>query len=259
MNIESYLEKEIELKKEKFEKELFLLNSLSECIDKKEDFSKVWHSLLKCDINNTDLAREIASYYFDMPLDKVEVTPGRIIIRFDRTCSMELYWGNIVFTPNIVQKDISPTFFVEVRVPFLWNHLIEEKKPFKKGEFYEIAEEFIRLQTEKAPLQEMLDFRYEGMSKPKQYYNYFTKGRKKDKERGLSYYQDIIDKKHKEYEEYCDRWDKDTANALNEFLEFYAVVYPKIKQNLVFEYCRVKYNVDVDKIIEKLKGMGEII
>ena len=53
--------------------------------------------------------------------------------------------------------------------------------------------------------------------------------------------------------------DKDTANALNEFLEFYAEIYPIIQQNFSSEYSRIKYNVDIDKIIDKLKGMGEII
>ena len=82
---------------------------------------------------------------------------------------------------------------------------------------------------------------------------------KKDKERGLSYYQDRIDNEHKRYQEYCEKWDKDTANALNEFLEFYAEIYPIIQQNFSSEYSRIKYNVDIDKIIDKLKGMGEII
>ena len=259
MELISTLKSEINLKKEQFEKEIELLSGLSECIENKTEFSKVWHTLLKCDIVNTDLARELVVYYFNMPLDLISVTPGRIIIKFNKKCSYELYWGNIVFTPNIVQKDISSTFFVDAKLPFVWNHIVEEKKPFKKGDFYLVAEEFIRLKETNAPLGEMLDFRYEGMSKPRQYYNYFTKGRKKDKERDISYYKDFIEKKHKEYQEYCEKWDKDTANALNEFLEFYAEIYPIIQQNFSSEYSRIKYNVDIDKIIDKLKGMGEII
>lgn len=259
MELISTLKSEINLKKEQFEREIELLSGLSECIENKTEFSKVWHTLLKCDIVNTDLARELVAYYFNMPLDTISVTPGRIIIKFNKKCSYELYWGNIVFTPNIVQKDISSTFFVDAKLPFVWNHIVEEKKPFKKGDFYLVAEEFIRLKETNAPLGEMLDFRYEGMSKPRQYYNYFTKGRKKDKERDISYYKDFIEKKHKEYQEYCEKWDKDTANALNEFLEFYAEIYPIIQQNFSSEYSRIKYNVDIDKIIDKLKGMGEII
>jgi hypothetical protein len=259
MELISTLKSEINLKKEQFEKEIELLSGLSEYIENKTEFSKVWHTLLKCDIVNTDLARELVAYYFNMPLDVISVTPGRIIIKFNKKCSYELYWGNIVFTPNIVQKDISSIFFVEAKVPFVWNQLIREKKPFKKSETYEIAEEFIRLTNDKAPLSKMLDFRYEGMPKVRQYFLYFTKGRKKDKERGLSYYQDRIDNEHKRYQEYCEKWDKDTANALNEFLEFYAEIYPIIQQNFSSEYSRIKYNVDIDKIIDKLKGMGEII
>ena len=57
-------------------------------------------------------------------------------LKFNKKCSYELYWGNIVFTPNIVQKDISSTFFVDAKLPFVWNHIVEEKKPFKKGDFY---------------------------------------------------------------------------------------------------------------------------
>ena len=259
MELISTLKSEINLKKEQFEREIELLSGLSECIENKTEFSKVWHTLLKCDIVNTDLARELVAYYFNMPLDTISVTPGRIIIKFNKKCSYELYWGNIVFTPNIVQKDISSTFFVDAKLPFVWNHIVEEKKPFKKGDFYLVAEEFIRLKETNAPLGEMLDFRYEGMSKPRQYYNYFTKGRKKDKERDISYYKEFIEKKHKVYQEYCEKWDKDTANALNEFLEFYDEIYPIIQQNFSSEYSRIKYNVDIDKIIDKLKGMGEII
>lgn len=259
MEVISTLKSEINLKKEQFEKEIELLSGLSEKIENKEDFSKVWYTLLKCDIGNSDLACELVSYYFNMPLEKIRITPGRVIIHFNKNCSIELYWGNIIFTPNVVQKDISSTFSVEVKLPFIWNNLIKEKKPFKKGEFYLIAEEFIRLKEEKAPLQELLDFRYEGMSKPLQYFNYFTKGRKKDKERGLSYYQEIIDNEHKKYEEYCEKWDKDTANALNDFLKFYAEVYPIIIEKFDSKYSRIKYNVDVDKIIDKLKGIGEIV
>lgn len=259
MELISTLKSEINLKKEQFEREIELLSGLSEYIENKTEFSKVWHTLLKCDIVNTDLACELVAYYFNMPLDAISVTPGRIIIKFNKKCSYELYWGNIVFTPNIVQKDISSTFFVDAKLPFVWNHIVEEKKPFKKGDFYLAAEEFIRLKETNAPLGEMLDFRYEGMSKPQQYYHYFTKGRKKDKERDISYYKDFIEKKHKEYQEYCEKWDKDTANALNEFLEFYAEIYPIIQQNFSSEYSRIKYNVDIDKIIDKLKGMGEII
>lgn len=259
MGLISSLKSEINLKKEQFEREIELLSGLSDCIENKTEFSKVWHTLLKCDIGNTELACELVSYYFDIPLDNIKVNPGRIVIRFNKSCSYELYWGNIVFTPNIVQKDISSTFFVEAKLPFVWNYIVEEKKPFKKGDFYLVAEEFIRLKETKAPLGEMLDFRYEGMSKPRQYYNYFTKGRKKDKERDISYYKDYIEKKHKEYQEYCEKWDKDTANALNEFLEFYAEIYPIIQRNLSPEYSRVKYNIKFEEIVNKLKGMGEII
>ena len=257
MEINLLLLEEIGLKQEKFDKEIELLSKLPNYIKNKQEFSKVWYTLLKCDIGNTDLARELVSYYFDLPLDKIVVTPGRIVIKYDKGCSFELYWGNIVFTPNIVHKDISSTFFVEAKLPFVWNHLIEEKKPFKKGEIYQIAEEFVRLIEEKAPLSEVLDFRYEGVSKPRQYYLYFTQGRKKD--RDISYYKDIIEKEHKKYQDYCDKWDKDTANALNEFLDFYAEIYPMIQKNFSSEYSRVKYNVEIDKIIEKLKGMGEIL
>ena len=42
-------------------------------------------------------------------------------------------------------------------------------------------------------------------------------------------------------------------------MKFYAEVYPIIIENFDSEYSRIKYNVDVDKIIDKLKGIGEIV
>ena len=84
MELISTLKSEINLKKEQFEREIELLSGLSECIENKTEFSKVWHTLLKCDIVNTDLARELVAYYFNMPLDTISVTPGRIIIKFNK-------------------------------------------------------------------------------------------------------------------------------------------------------------------------------
>ena len=251
------LNNEIANKKEKFEKELFLLSSLSDCIEKKENFSKVWHSLLKCDITNSDLAQELVAYYFDIDKSKIYITPGRVIIRYGLGLSLELYFGNIVFTPNIVQKDISSTFLVEVKLPFKWSHIIEEKKPFRKTEFYEISEKYIELKERNASFNEILEFRYEGLPKHRQYYNYFLQGHKIEKD--ISYYREYLEKEHKKYQEYCDTWDKDTANALTEFLEFYGDIYPIIQKNLNLEYSRVKYNIKFEEIVSKLKGMGEII
>lgn len=260
MELISYLNGEIERKEKEKEKEIKLLKSLFEDIEGKENFSKVWHTLVKCDVNNDEFAKDLVSFYFGVDRDKVNITPGYVKFKLDYV-SVGLYFGNVIFSPNIVQKDISSKIVVSIDVPYNWSNLIEDKKAFKKTENYIFCEEYIELCKRNASLSEKLDLRYDGISKYRQYLNYFLRGRKEDKKynRDINYYQQYIDKENQKYSEYCEQWKKTTADALIQFLEFYHSIYPILQENLIPYYCNIKYNVKFDDIVKKLKEIGEIV
>ncbi len=257
MELISSLKDEINLKRVKFDEEITLLDSLSEDIEKKINFSKVWYALLKCDINNSELYRNLVSYYFNIPLSDISSSLGRLHIKVMPFLTIELYLNNSAFAVNTLKNNICSKFFVEVKLPFKWNHLVEEKKPFNKTENYLIAEEYIALKEKNASLDEILILRYGDIPKHKRYYRYFTVGKKSEKD--ISFYEEYIEKEHKKYQEYCETWNKDTADSLYEFLEFYNYVYPIITNNFDLEYCTIKYNILFGEIKDKLKNMGEIV
>ena len=260
MELVSYLNLEIERKKIEHMKEIELLNSLFEEIERKENFAKVWFTLVKCGITDDNFIKDLVSFYFDIDKEAINVVSDYVKFKIDGI-SVSLYIGNSKFSPNTVQNGLFSKFYVKIEVPNNWSKLIEEKRDFKKSEYYEFCEEYIELCKRNAPLSEKLALRYGDIPTYKQYWNYVFMGMKRDKEldRDIDYYQRYIDNENKKYSDYCDSWKKSMADALLEFLIFYGDIYPIIQRNLTPCYCNIQYNVKFDEIVEKLKMLGEII
>ena len=260
MELLSYLSREIERKIQIHTEEIETLNSLIEVIERKENFAKVWFTLVKCGITDVDFIKDLVSSYFNIDKETINVASDYAKFKID-DISVSLYVGNSKFSPNIVQNGLFSKFYVKIEVPNNWSKLIEEKRDFKKSEYYEFCEEYIELCKRNAPLSEKLALRYEGMPKYRQYWNYILIGRKRDKKlnRDIDYYQRYIDNENEIYSNYCDSWKKSKADALNEFLIFYNEGYSILQKNLDSFYCNIQYNINFNDIVEKLKKLGEII
>lgn len=260
MELLSYLSREIERKIQIHTEEIETLNSLIEEIERKENFAKVWFTLVKCGITDVNFIKDLVSSYFNIDKETINVESDYVKFKID-DISVRLYIGNSKFSPNIIQNGLFSKFYVKIEVPNNWSKLIEEKRDFKKSEYYEFCEEYIELCKRNAPLSEKLALRYEGIPKYRQYWNYIVIGRKRDKKlnRDIDYYQRYIDNEKEIYSNYCDSWKKSKTDALLSFLNFYNDIYPILQNNLIPDYCSIQYNVKFNEIVEKLKKLGEII
>ena len=66
MELVSYLNSEIERKRIEHLEEIELLNALFEEIERKENFAKVWFTLVKCGITDDNFIKDLVSFYFNI-------------------------------------------------------------------------------------------------------------------------------------------------------------------------------------------------
>ena len=113
------------------QKTLGLCNvNLDKYSEAKENFAKVWFTLVKCGITDDNFIKDLVSFYFNIDRETINVVSDYVKFKIDGI-SVSLYIGNSKFSPNTVQNGLFSKFYVKIEVPNNWSKLIEEKRDFK--------------------------------------------------------------------------------------------------------------------------------
>lgn len=241
----SLIERNIEKIKEDAVKAKVKLYELEDMLSNKENFSKVWFTLLDMGIDNIDIYKGIILDYLGVDITEIHVDCN--ILWF--------YWGELkIFLPygnkGVLSKEqflkYENKFIVKIKFPYNIREYLGAKVDFEqyyKNEDYIFAKQYLELLKSNASLRKRIKLRYKDVFYLRAIYLYITKGRIRDKKenRDKKYYETYIKNFEDKVNEWKEMYNKKIEDGKEEYNRFKREIEPEINKIFESEFCNIEY------------------
>lgn len=250
----SLLDIDFNEKKEKLEKWENTLSTIRDKIEKKEDFSYVWKSLLENDIVGIDIYKSLICDYFGIENEDLTVSRYYEIDFKYKNLTIELPGLDNLHLQDSLYNRAFHKFTVKIYLSENIEFFAAEKPEFKKSTDYIFAEKYLNLLRRKGSLSEKLKLRYENEPLLKRYWLYYTKGRKRDKEfhRDEKYYENYITEADNFHKRQVEVFEKRSKKGRKEYEIFNKEVKPLLDKIFDNRYCDIMYNVNLEDLERRI-------